>query len=313
MLPPVKIIKEFPPTVAFPYDEALWRKQHANAFVIINCKASSIYYPEHWTPLSIKCAFKGREFYKLSNTTYSVTDDRFLLLNEGNHYASFIESERETESFTLNFTPENIEALVAFFFTAPADLLDDPFFIKSGGLKVFEKLYSHDSRTLGYVRTIQELTEKEYTDEFQLTELLYFFLEELISLHHITQAEIDLVDAKKKSTREEIYKRLNIARDYMQSCYVKDISLDHLSRICFLNAFHLLREFKKYFHITPHKYLTQVRLKEAEKLISGTDLSVMEVIGQVGFQDLSSFSKLFKSHFGNSPHTYRHGLLVKSA
>jgi AraC family transcriptional regulator len=69
--------------------------------------------------------------------------------------------------------------------------------------------------------------------------------------------------------------------------------------------FHLLREFNKYFNVTPHKYLTQVRLQKARKLIGETDLKLADVIAEVGFEDLASFSKLFKNYFGKSPRFFR--------
>jgi len=100
----VKCITDFPPTADYKYDETLWHQQHGEAFVLINCHASDIYYPEHWTPLSIKCAFNGKEYYKLKNTTYAVNDRNFLVLNQGTEYASYILSDSVTESFTLNFT-----------------------------------------------------------------------------------------------------------------------------------------------------------------------------------------------------------------
>ena len=110
---------------------------------------------------------------------------------------------------------------------------------------------------------------------------------------------------KRELRGRNLYKRLHIAKDYIQSCYHEDISLDSLSKICYLNSFHLLREFKKYFKTTPHKYLTHVRLQEAKKLIEHTDTSITDAVTEIGFEDLSSFSKLFKNYFGVSPHNYR--------
>ncbi|MEO8399974.1 MAG: AraC family transcriptional regulator [Ignavibacteriaceae bacterium] len=302
----VKYITDFPATDNR-YGEDEWYRQHANSIVIINCKSSDIYYPEHWTPLSIKCAFNGKEFYKFRNTIYAVNDANFLLLNEGNRYESYINSESITESFTLNFTRDNIKALTAFAAHSGDEIIDDPFKEKFSGLNVFEKLYQHNNKTYSYINAIKNYYNNGYNDSRQILEILYLFLDELIHLNKVTSIEIDQVQAKKRTTRIEIYQRLHIAKDYIHSCYYEDISLEELSKICFLNPFHLLREFKKYFKITPHKYLTQIRMEEAKRLIEKTSISLIDIAGEVGFEDVSSFSKLFKSHFGISPHVYRKG------
>ncbi len=300
----IKYITDFPATDNR-YEEDEWYKHHADSIVIINCKSSDIYYPEHWTPLSIKCAFNGREFYKLRNTTYAVNDSNFLLLNEGNRYESYINSDSVTESFTLNFTRNNIKALTAFVSDTGDKIIDDPFKEKGNDFRVFEKLYSHNCTTHSYVRAIKNYYSNTYNDPRQLVEILYLFLEELICFNNATSCEIEQVQAKKRTTREEIYKRLHIVRDYLASCYDENICLEDLSKICFLNPFHLLREFKKYFKTTPHKYLTHVRMQEAKKLIEKNSNSLFDIAIRVGYEDVSSFSKLFKNHFGISPQIYR--------
>src|SRR5262245_20291789 len=114
MTSPVKCIKDFPPSRGFRYDEELWHAQHGDALVIINCRSSDIYYPEHWTPLSLKFAFSGKEYYKLRNMTYAVNDENFLVLNQGNVYESYIFQDTVTESLTINYTQNNINQLIAF-------------------------------------------------------------------------------------------------------------------------------------------------------------------------------------------------------
>lgn len=300
----IKYITDFPDTKST-YTEDTWYRDHDDSFVILNCCTTNIYYPEHWTPMSIKCAFSGKEVYKLKNTTYAVDDSNFLLLNEGNFYSSYINSESLTESLTLNFTKRNIADLSAFIFYNASNLLKDPFKNAPFDLRVYEKLYPHSRKTNMYINAIKSYRCKDGRDAKQLLETLYLFLYELVDFNKIISDEIDNVQAKKRSTREELYKRLHVARDYIHSCYDEDISLNSLSKTCYLNTFHLLREFKKYFDTTPHKYLTNVRLQQAKKLLTETDLKLADIISRVGFEDISSFSKLFKNRYGNSPQFFR--------
>lgn len=236
----------------------------------------------------------------------------FFLLNEGNRYESYINSQSITESFTLNFTRNNIKALRAFIFNHGTDIIDDPLKETGNNLWVFEKLYSHNCNTRSYIKAIKKYYGGGIIDRHEVAETLYMFLNELINLTNVASFEIDMIQAKKRTTREEIYKRLHMAKDYIQSCYDENISLEDLSKICFLNPFHLLREFKKYFKTTPHKYLTNVRMLEAKKLLDSNKHSIFDTAVKVGYKDVSSFSKLFKNHFGIHPSGYRESAAIIS-
>ena len=53
------------------------------------------------------------------------------------------------------------------------------------------------------------------------------------------------------------------------------------------------------------EYLAAVRVKEAEKLLAETDMSVTEIAQYLGFCDCSHFSKAFRRIVGVSPQRYR--------
>lgn len=51
--------------------------------------------------------------------------------------------------------------------------------------------------------------------------------------------------------------------------------------------------------------LTAIRLKEAQRLLRETNLSIQEVAGQCGFDNANYFSRLFKARMGTSPRLFR--------
>lgn len=53
------------------------------------------------------------------------------------------------------------------------------------------------------------------------------------------------------------------------------------------------------------EYLTKVRINEAKKLLSTTDLSIKEVSSQVGYQDSSYFGRVFKNVEGVPPSKFK--------
>lgn len=301
---PIKIIESFPDPNAGKYDENRWYRQHDDSIVIINCQSKNIYYPRHWTPLSVKCAFQGTEQYLFERNTISVSDRNFLILNEGSEYRSSIESATPIESFSINFTAGNIKAVHAGISCDADHQLDDPFTNYDGSPRFVEKLYPHDG-SFSRLLSIRRLVQQKGFDPAHLVEQIHFALGEMIMLYNKTSIEIDGLDAKKRSTRLELYKRLYKAKDYMDSCYAEDISLQRLAEISLLNSFYLLRQFKSVFKVTPRQYLIRRRLRMAIELLLTTDLRIDEIKDRVGFSDISSFCKLFKKIYGCPPGGFR--------
>ncbi|POF56904.1 AraC family transcriptional regulator, partial [Vibrio vulnificus] len=52
------------------------------------------------------------------------------------------------------------------------------------------------------------------------------------------------------------------------------------------------------------QYITALRMEKAKALLTHTDLPVQRVAEQVGYSDLSAFSRRFSRHFGLSPRAF---------
>lgn len=57
--------------------------------------------------------------------------------------------------------------------------------------------------------------------------------------------------------------------------------------------------------MTPHAYLTCIRLQNAKKLLERTDLPIQKIASECGFSDNSIFYKAFKKSFSLSPSEWR--------
>ena len=55
----------------------------------------------------------------------------------------------------------------------------------------------------------------------------------------------------------------------------------------------------------PLQYLQRVRIEAARKMLERGTNNLARLSEQVGYQDVSSFSRLFKRHTGLSPSHYR--------
>src|SRR5262245_10748927 len=98
--------------------------------------------------------------------------------------------------------------------------------------------------------------------------------------------------------------RLLRARDRMHDDPAVAPGLAELAVDLRLSRAHFLRSFTEAFGVTPHAYLTEVRLHEAKRALA-RGASVTEACLDVGFSSLGSFSRLFARRFGVAPRDWQ--------
>ena len=67
----------------------------------------------------------------------------------------------------------------------------------------------------------------------------------------------------------------------------------------------LIRRFKKALNETPASYMQRLRVDEAKRLLETTELALEQIVTRVGYEDVSSFRKLFIQLTSLSPRAYR--------
>ena len=65
------------------------------------------------------------------------------------------------------------------------------------------------------------------------------------------------------------------------------------------------REFQRYLHTTPTRYINEQRLKYAHHLLCTTDMLIVDICEACGFHNLSHFYSRFREYFGCSPTAVR--------
>jgi AraC-like DNA-binding protein len=306
------IMTQFPDFNVPGFDIETYNERFKKSNVIIHATAKDVSYPEHWGCLSVKCAFNGDEHYQAGNCFYAVNKNSYLIFNEGKSYSSYIFSKTPVESFTINFSSLFEQEILNGMLQCNAYLLDNWQNNTARKIDFVEKLYPHDDIVSPVLLKMYNLSLNPKPDYNLIEETYYQLLEKLLLLQHHVAKEINKVKAIKTSTKTELYKRLHYAKDYIDSSYTSPLTLDKISTVACLNSAYFLREFKKYFRLTPYQYIIQKRIGLAKKLLQAQNASIAEICFTVGYQDVVSFSKLFKSHFKVSPEIYRQQLLKKS-
>lgn len=89
----------------------------------------------------------------------------------------------------------------------------------------------------------------------------------------------------------------------LQDRFAEPLTLEDLAGPLGLTPFQLIRLFRRVTGLTPHAYLTQIRLRAALRLLKGRT-PIADVALTVGFFDQSALTKHFKRAFGITPRQY---------
>jgi transcriptional regulator GlxA family with amidase domain len=67
----------------------------------------------------------------------------------------------------------------------------------------------------------------------------------------------------------------------------------------------LIRRFNSALGVPPNTYLQSVRIERARKMLEESDFNIDTVMNKIGYEDASSFRRLFKKKTGLTPTEYR--------
>jgi len=104
-----------------------------------------------------------------------------------------------------------------------------------------------------------------------------------------------------------ISKALKLIQDSPQNAWTLESLASEvgMSRSVFFN------QFKKLVHETPMSYLTNWRIRRAEKLLITDNCNISEIAANVGYQSEAAFNRIFKSKTGQTPAVYRKSKLPR--
>jgi AraC family transcriptional regulator len=256
----------------------------------------------HWQgngQLSIKTFFGGRAHYRVGSGHHAVDESSYLVLNDGQNYEISIEARQPVESFCVFFGGGLVEDVSRGISRNRKSLLDDPHSQDIAPARFFEKNYTHDQILSPALLRLRR-DYKKY-DRDWLIEQLHYVAERLLRVHSRTCDEAEGLGCVRAATREELYRRVCRARDYISAMFAEPLTLGEVARTACLSPNHLLRSFRDAFGSTPHQFLTERRLQEARRLLSTGEFSVTETCFATGFESLGSFSTLFRKRHGVPP------------
>jgi len=269
-------------------------------------KGRNIEFPEHAGTFSMKCVLKGKEQYTIGSRNDLIIDSStFLILNSSTAYKSYLKPGMESETLSIFFRNDFANDIIECNTRKHDWLLDNYPDIPERSFKFFEQSYAYDNSIKVILRNIYSLFSVDEVNKLLLNELFQQLVLYLISTQKSIKMNIENIDLVKKTTRLEIYRRLKLAKEFIDENFTDNIDIYTISQNANLSSFHFLRLFNQAFNITPHRYQVSRRLELAKQLLSGSELPVTQICFECGFESVSHFSRLFKSRFGVPPLKFR--------
>jgi len=110
------------------------------------------------------------------------------------------------------------------------------------------------------------------------------------------------IDFEKGRANQKTKEVSDSAKLYIEEHYMNpDMSITDISKALLVNQTYLRKMFKNEMNMTLTEYITKYRMHKAKKMILETDYKLTRIAAEVGYNDVSYFSKCFKKFYGVSP------------
>jgi signal transduction histidine kinase/DNA-binding response OmpR family regulator len=203
----------------------------------------------------------------------------------------------------------------------PDIILSDVMMPEMDGISMLEKLKSDfrtshipvvmltakadiDSRLVGLERGADAYIAKPF-NENELHIQLRNLIEQRRKLHERYASLSQLPETHDLAIKTEDAFMIKVRQILESNLANEDFSIDHLCRELAVSHAQLYRKFKSISNHTIADYFKLIRLHEAKKLLSNSDLNITQIAFAVGFKNLSYFSREFTQQFGKSPKEMR--------
>lgn len=164
----------------------------------------------------------------------------------------------------------------------------------------FEPAFPSEKDSSGSVSAKPDVPIRGVTEE--LTSQLYIKSALLRILAVLSDYGLFTSMEKKQDKRVEDIKT---SLAYIKEHYKEKLYIADLARQLNLNEQYFCRFFKKAIGCPPMRYLNEYRIKQARRLLEETDLSVMEICLECGYNNLGNFLREFRKQTNLTPLQYR--------
>lgn len=259
-----------------------------------------IRYLRFTSSLSIKFCLTDALRYLVGNQSVVVPPGAYFIANDGLEMEC-LPCQPGVRAFAVFFSNDLIRDVYQNHLFADKTLLDQPG-QDAGPVHFFEHVHRQPgplSRQMHLVA--QRMAASGATADDLPPDVFFDLAESLLALQYDISRQIGRVSARGYATREELFRRVLRAREFMLDQWYADLSLNDVARYTCLSPYHFHRSFREAFGQSPMRWFRQLKLQKAKDTLATGRQTVTEVALGCGFADVFSFSRAFKQEWGLRP------------
>lgn len=237
--------------------------------------------------IELSIALSGSINYMIDDKYHYLRRGQVLILNPGIYHNELLDENTKVSILHIGITNVNL-------------INDKKNFIE---LKYNSSILTLNKYEEDFLKSCDEIIKEEKNKNFAYSLILKSLVMKLLV---IIFREIELNDKYLCTGNYSIECRekqniVNTIRDYLEENYMKEVSLDKISKNMYLSSVYISKIFKEETGDSPINYLIKIRLSKAKQLLTESNLPIKVVAQSVGYNDAYYFSKLFKKYYGVPP------------
>ena len=211
---------------------------------------------------------------------YRISENEYILLDLSIRHAYQFEQDVPSEIYWMHLKGK----LVLFMMNCIREVTPLP-------------LISHDPSVLSFLKTAVEMNTRTDAEPFAMS-------------NHIMNTLSDILEKqyRKKKMEEFSEKEFQFRSHFeqvIQSVGLHSLTLDLVCERMHMNKYYFAHTFKRYYGMSPMKYLLHERIIKAQNLLRNSPLKIASIAAECGFSSPEYFSTAFRRECGLSPEQYR--------
>lgn len=233
-------------------------------------------------------ALEGLNELRIGNQLFSLKKGEMLLIKKAT-YVEIVKTGDTLNDFMYESVSFSLKKEIIIDFIKLIEM--DPYSEEKQPENI-ALIHSYGERLKSFLESL-----KPYFDDNENIKTGLFKLKILELLYDLSQANPTFLNQLTNIDQNETRDLLKTVEEH----YLQPYSLKELAYISGRSLSSFRREFGSLFHITPAKWIQEKRLLKARELLLTTQLTIANICYEVGYENVSHFSRLYKSHFGYNP------------
>ena len=254
--------------------------------------------------LSIKLPLEGEEKYILDKRSFKIAPGEYMLTHNGQMVGYELKKRKAIKGLCIYLEEELVKKAFTSCLSGNEEQLNDPTKLLPSIPLVQGRYILEQNRLSHILNFIKDGPSSQTNPEFA-NEIFYEISFELGRQWMEDKKRKAFLEIKKKSTKDEIYLRLQKTRQFMHDEYGSTLNIREIAEAGSFSEFHFIRCFKSCYGCSPYQDLLSIRIEKAKEMLLEKKYPVGEVAIKAGFTDVFMFSKTFKKLTGMPPSSFK--------